>query len=333
MEKWSAESLLPAIDILSLAKPENHGNATAVVEYKITGLPSNVAIQNFVIGSKYIYVTQHDYNNRNNTLLSRCTITGIRDSEDNSIIAECKNGDYMTLKDFGHGESLAMSTYNNSTYFYVGAAVNKTKNTDERWSKQIARIKYVSKTTLNNSDASKIRYLNYANTNLTSVGTVNRVACAASSSQFIIRTQVTSGKVQYSIYELSAINKAFDEADGRTDKTVSFKGNTTLKKACTKSFVQSSNANNLVYPNGSFQGIDLTNGGNIYLAGGGYNDAFNRVAKMSSSGKYIFRWNITEIGQKNNEIEGIKSKNTKIFFAMKSESTKNDKRIFSATVK
>ena len=280
MEKWSAESLLPAIDILSLAKPENHGNAAAVVEYKITGLPSNVAIQNFVIGSKYIYVTQHDYNNRNNTLLSRCTITGIRDSEDNSIIAECKNGDYMTLKDFGHGESLAMSTYNNSTYFYVGAAVNKTKNTDERWSKQIARIKYVSKTTLN-----------YANTNLTSVGTVNRVACAASSSQFIIRTQVTSGKVQYSIYELSAINKAFDEADGRTDKTVSFKGNTTLKKACTKSFVHSSNANNLVYPNGSFQGMDLTNGGNIYLAGGGYNDAFNRLAKMSSCRKYISRWN------------------------------------------
>ena len=61
--------LLPAIDILSLAKPENHGNATAVVEYKITGLPSNVAIQNFVIGSKYIYVTQHA---GNNTLLSRC---------------------------------------------------------------------------------------------------------------------------------------------------------------------------------------------------------------------------------------------------------------------
>lgn len=87
LEKWSAESLLPAIDILSLAKPENHGNAAAVVEYKITGLPSNVAIQNFVIGSKYIYVTQHDYNNRNDTLLSRCTITGIRDSEDNSIIA------------------------------------------------------------------------------------------------------------------------------------------------------------------------------------------------------------------------------------------------------
>ena len=117
------------------------------------------------------------------------------------------------------------------------------------------------------------------------------------------------------------------------EQTISFKGNTTLKKACTKSFVQSSNANNLVYPNGSFQGMDLTNGGNIYLAGGGYNDAFNRVAKMSSSGKYIFRWNITEIGQKNNEIEGIKSKNTKIFFAMKSENTKNDKRIFSATVK
>ena len=101
----------------------------------------------------------------------------------------------------------------------MGAAVNKTKNTDERWSKQIARIKYVSKTTLNNSDASKIRYLNYANTNLTSVGTVNRVACAASSSQFIIRTQVTSGKVQYSIYELSAINKAFDEAGINYEKT------------------------------------------------------------------------------------------------------------------
>lgn len=118
LEKWSAESLLPAIDILSLAKPENHGNAAAVVEYKITGLPSNVAIQNFAVGSTYIYITQHA---GNNTLLSRCTITGTKSSDDNSIIAECKNGDYMTLEDFGHGESLAMATYNNTTYFYVGA--------------------------------------------------------------------------------------------------------------------------------------------------------------------------------------------------------------------
>lgn len=84
--------------------------------------------KNFVIGSKYIYVTQHDYNNRNDTLLSRCTITGIRDSEDNSIIAECKNGDYMTLEDFGHGESLAMATYNNSTYFYVEQQLMKPKS-------------------------------------------------------------------------------------------------------------------------------------------------------------------------------------------------------------
>lgn len=330
LEKWSAESLLPAIDILSLAKPENHGNATAVVEYKITGLPSNVAIQNFAVGSTYIYITQHS---GNNTLLSRCTITGTKSSDDNSIIAECKNGDYMTLEDFGHGESLAMATYNNTTYFYVGAEVNKTTDTSYQWSKQIARIKYASKTTLNNKNASKIRYLNYANTNLKSVGTVNRVACAASSSQFIIRTQVTSGKVQYSIYEINAINKAFDEADGRTDKTVSFKGNTTLKKACTKSFVQSSDANNLVYPNGSFQGMDLTNGGNIYLAGGDAQNTYNRVAKMNSSGTYKYRWDITGLGQKGNEIEGIKSKNTIVLFAMKSDNSKYDKKIFSATVK
>ena len=330
LEKWSAESLLPAIDILSLANPEDSGSTKATAEYKITGLPSNVAIQNFAVGSKYIYITQHS---GNNTLLSRCTITGTKSSDDNSIIAECKNGDYMTLEDFGHGESLAMATYNNTTYFYVGAEVNKTTDTSYQWSKQIARIKYASKTTLNNKNASKIRYLNYANTNLKSVGTVNRVACAASSSQFIIRTQVTSGKVQYSIYEINAINKAFDEADGRTDKTVSFKGNTTLKKACTKSFVQSSDANNLVYPNGSFQGMDLTNGGNIYLAGGDAQNTYNRVAKMNSSGTYKYRWDITGLGQKGNEIEGIKSKNTIVLFAMKSDNSKYDKKIFSATVK
>ena len=78
------------------------------------------------------------------------------------------------------GKVFAMATYNNTTYFYVGAEVNKTTDTSYQWSKQIARIKYASKTTLNNRNASKIRYLNYANTNLTSVGTVNRVACAAS---------------------------------------------------------------------------------------------------------------------------------------------------------
>lgn len=323
LQSWSAESLLPSIGILSLATPQGSGTATATAEYTISGLTGN-AIQNFAIGSSYIYVTQH---NGTDTRLSRCTIT-TSTAADGSIIATYK--DSMTLKNFGHGESLAMSTYNGKTYLYVGAECNTSSS--DNWSKQIARIQYSAGTTLTSANASRISHLNRANSSGSSVGTVWRSACAISSTQVVFRTQVESGKVQYSFFPLSAINSAFDTADGKSNREVSFYNNTALQQKCTNSFVQSSDNNNLVSPNGSFQGMDLTNGGNIFLAGGVYTDVYNRVAKMSSTGAYKYRWDIIGLGQYNNEIEGIKSRNTKVLFAMRSTRTNYDKKIFSAPI-
>lgn len=323
LQDWSNESLLPVIDLLSLATPQDSGTAKATVEYTISGVEGNT-IQNFAIGSSYIYVTQH---NGTDTRLSRCTITSSTDT-DGSIIATYK--DSMILKNFGHGETLAMTTYNGATYFYVGAECNTSSDSD--WSKQIARIKYSAGTTLESDNASRISHLNRANSSGTSVGTVWRSACAISSTQVVFRTQVESGKVQYSFFPLSAINDAFDTADGKSSKEVSFYGNETLQKKCTKSFVQSTEDDNLVSPNGSFQGMDLTNGGNIYIAGGGYTDKYNRVAKMSSTGSYKYRWDITGLGQYNNEIEGVKARNTKVLFAIRSQNSNYNKKIFSAPV-
>lgn len=327
LQTWTLETLLPSASILSLATPNDSGETSATKLYTITGLPSDNAIQNFAIGSTYIYVTQHS---GTDTYLSRCTITTEKD-DDGAIIVEYK--DRMTLKEFGHGESLAMGTYNSKTYLYVGAAYNSEATTNNYyWSKQIARITYSAGTTLYSDNASRIRHLNRANEDGTSIGNVWRSAVAISSSQVVFRTQMESGKVQYSFFPLSVINEAFDEADANSTKVVSFYGNTALQKECTNSFVQSTDNNNLVSPNGSFQGLDLTNAGNIYLVGGQFEDDYSRIAKMSSTGVYKYRWDVKGLGIGNNEIEGVKSRNTYVLFAMNSKNTNYDNAIFSAPV-
>ena len=118
-EQWISESLLPTASMLSLATPgaNKTGNTKAELIYTVTGLKYSSAIQNFSITGSYIYITQFD--NSNSTILSRCKITGTKSAQ---------YMDHMFLSGFGHGESLALSNYNNKTYFYLGA-VNNSKAT------------------------------------------------------------------------------------------------------------------------------------------------------------------------------------------------------------
>lgn len=83
----------------------NHNvKATATLRYKIQNLPSKNAIQKTYIGSTYIYVIQRV---GANSLLSRCTING--------NLATRK--DYMTLKNFGHGQTLEWFEHKSKPYF------------------------------------------------------------------------------------------------------------------------------------------------------------------------------------------------------------------------
>ncbi len=331
-EQWISESLLPTASMLSLATPgaNKTGNTKAELIYTVTGLKYSSAIQNFSITGSYIYITQFD--NSNSTILSRCKITGTKSAQ---------YMDHMFLSGFGHGESLALSNYNNKTYFYLGA-VNNSKATYKengvtkypQWSKQIARIQYQAGKTLKSSDVPRFSYLNRANPSGVSRGNVWRSACAVTSKQIVFRTQFENGNIQYSFFPISKMNAVLSEAENKSNKEVSFSNNTTLQKMCTNSIIQKDANNNIVMPNGNFQGMDLSEVGNVYLTGGSSKNTYNRIARMGSDGTYKFRWDVTGLGQYTTEIEGIKCRGNDVVFALEPIPSKitSTKKIYKAPV-
>ncbi len=140
----------------------------------------------------------------------------------------------------------------------------------------------------------------------------------------------------YSIvfFPISKMNAVLSEAENKSNKEVSFSNNTTLQKMCTNSIIQKDANNNIVMPNGNFQGMDLSEVGNVYLTGGSSKNTYNRIARMGSDGTYKFRWDVTGLGQYTTEIEGIKCRGNDVVFALEPIPSKitSTKKIYKAPV-
>lgn len=273
--------------------------------YQINNLPSTRAIQNFYVGSQYVYVTQHMGNG--NVRISRCTITG-------SGTATYK--DYMTLTGVGHGATLERYTYNNKEYFLITAKSNETINGDGNtvyYSLQVGRIEYKANTTLDNLKIARFCNLNYANKANTRFADVERVnaAITTSADKILLWVRSSSNSIQYSVYNFNTFNSELDKVEGN-NYLAYFSNNTTMKNSCEYSVVQTSS--NCVLPNGSFQGIDIANLGNtgkhaVYIASGNQNNGKELVVArvrydVGSSLTYMDNVGIALSGG-NNEIEGI----------------------------
>jgi hypothetical protein len=251
--------------------------------YSITGLPSSNAVQNFFIGSTYIYLTQKT--SSGTVYLSRC----------NKSTGACL--DYMTLNDFGHGESLEVCPYNGINYIYITA--KSYVSGDDIWSTQISRFQYSAGSTLAYTAVPRIGYMNYANTNKTNFGTVKRFNFALSTDEsvFIFRVQNTSNNIQFATYSFTDVNSLLDSVGADTANAASIASINTL----TNSFSQSPNATNS--PNGSFQGLELSSYDNIFTAGGLTTDPYPIITKMNSTGALVTTYNIPSWGGR--EIEGL----------------------------
>lgn len=253
--------------------------------YTLTGLPKTYAVQNFYIGSTYIYATQK--NSSGDVYLSRCLkSTGV-----------CL--DYMTLNDFGHGESLEVQQYNGKEYIYITAKAYYDSANDVYWSTQIGRLQYSAGATISSPEIPRIGYMNYANTNKTNFGTVKRFNFALSTdgSYFIFRVQNTSNNIQFAAYSFSAVNSLFDTIGTSTTNAATIADINTYYN----SFSQSKNATNS--PNGSFQGLELSSYDNIFTSGGIESDPYPLITKMSSTGTLKLTLSIPSWAGR--EIEGL----------------------------
>lgn len=282
------------------ATPSRTVSAKATLGYTIKGLPLARAIQNFYIGSTYIYVTQRV---DSTTYLSRLKING----------KEANYVDRMTLKNCGHGETLDYYTYNGEGYFYIGCKADTS--TDYDWSLQIARIQYQAGKTYNYTQLERFTYMNYASKSSSRLGTTYRVSCAVKGENTIFRIQTKEGTVVYSCYNTTKLNKLLDK-----DSSVQM-NTSSSRKACLWSIKQQGSA--IIRPNSSFQGIDFSSESRIYLAGGGDGDT-PQIARMNRSSKYLKLVKISNVGKK--EIEGVQCKDGKIYFAIVTDTSSNAKK-------
>ena len=219
----------------------------------------------------------------------------------------------MTFNNCGHGQSLDFYTYGGKEYLLMGCKAETA--TTYNWSLQMARFQYEAGKTYDYTDLNRLSYMNYANKNISRLGTTYRVAGAASSGYLIFRIQTEEGTVTYSAYSNSKLNALLDASESVRMDTAE------AKAACSFSFTQS--GSNIIRPNSSFQGIDISSTKSIYLTGGADGDT-PQIARMNSSGSYLKLIKVTNVG--NLEIEGVQCKNGNVYFVIVPSTVAADKK-------
>ena len=273
--------LLGLVGGVFAVSPASTSSVSATLAYTLKGLPLGRAIQNFYVGATYIYITQRV---DATTYVSRLKING--------DVANYM--DRMTMNNCGHGQSLDFYSYNGKEYLLMGCKSDTPADSTYNWSLQMARFRYEAGKTYDYTELNRLSYMNYANKSASRLGTTYRVAGAANSSYMIFRIQTKEGSVTYSAYDLVKLNKLMDTSESiRMDSA-------DAKAACSFSFTQSGSSN-IIRPNGSFQGIDISSKNSIYLSGGADGDT-PQIAMTNSSGSYKKLVKVTNVG--NLEIEG-----------------------------
>jgi hypothetical protein len=277
-------SVIPAF----AATPQQTKNASATLAYNLVGLNHVGGVNQFHIGTTYIYITQKSLGT---THISRLLMSG-----NNATYV-----DEMTITNAGHGETLNMYNYNGVDYLYIGSKANTVN--DYRWSLQIARVQYTPGATYDYTDLHRFTYMNYANQNGTSLGTNYRVAAGGNSSYTLFRIQTEEGSITWSIYDTVKLNQLLDN-------NVQVAMNSTgAKAAWVKGFTQT--GSNKVRPNDSFQGVDMIGQSAIYTSGG-LEGQTPGIAYMTNTGVYKTLVNITNVGT--HEIEGMATRDNNVYF-------------------
>lgn len=306
-----------AVDTVN-ATANNTANASATLQYTLKNLPSTNVIQKFYIGSTYIYVVQKV---GNNSIISRC----LMDTATKTATRESK----MTLKGFGHTQTLEWFEHNGQAYFWVGC--KKNDDYDRLWAMQIGRIKYEAGAVIESyTDIVRFSNLNCVNKKASAYGYVKRAEAALSSdrSTMAIWMMNTSGNVQISWYNTTTLNSVLDAKENASSKHVSFEGNTTLKNACQGSFTQT--AGNTTMPNGSCQGIEFSDGNALYMIGGSKGEKPKISKIICYNGRYTYTSLVTISNSIFNgtqtEPEGIQLKGDYVYFGIADHADKDTKQ-------
>lgn len=229
----------------------------AVAKYRLYDLPVDRAVQQFALlrndDGLYIFAVQRV---NSTTYLSRLLVGN--DGVSARVI------DSVMLDGYGHGESFDLAVIDGNAYLYVASGANSIVS--YAWATTVTRLRYDEGRITDERVISGFQYASATGKILHSDATPYRINFALDTDSdmlvFYIRTDKNkTGKNGYSFltaYRLSEINAMLDNRDiSLADATGAFLGTTGAKTV-----------SDICY-NSSFQGLEVDDGGNIYVVGGG----------------------------------------------------------------
>lgn len=305
-----------------LASPGGNCSTPGTHYFTLKSLPLGTAVQDFAISGDYIYATQRVSSTSGDIYISRCRIDW-----STGVPYNATHDSHMIITNAGYGESLDIFTYGGTTYLLTGLYA-QNNGTNDRWSLQIGRLAYKAGATYAHSQIHRFKSLQYSglradeskyafNTLAKLNGDIDRVNACVGDTYTVFRIQMSvlrSGEkkcgIFYAYFDTNALfgliasSESYDFDNGNTSATAH-------RNAHIDTFYQCEENVNLVLPNYGFQGMEATDGKNIYVAGGNDGEA-PKIARMNGS-TYANLCSITGIG--NTEIQGLHYQDHHLYFA------------------
>lgn len=292
----------------------------ATLEYTITD-SSNLGIKEYVIqkayvASKYIYALQRrGINDR----LYRCLI----DAENKTANAI----DFMTLNEFGHGQTLEQFQHTNGDYYFWIITNGVADTTSFHWGHQIARIQYQAGVTIERyTDVTRLAQISSANYKREPFAKLYRVDAALSSStgRLAIMAMNSKYKTQFSCYQTDRLNELLDDAQNG-NKIVDLASMESGKEVSIKPYLISA----YTYPHGdirsampyrSIQGLELSDGVNgrnnsLYFSSGQLTDDYPAIMKTTwrMGGSKTVKLTNKELKGSKIETQGVQLKGSNVY--------------------
>jgi hypothetical protein len=254
--------------------------------YELVGLPHRNVVQNFFVGTSYVYALQL-HKNRNSTgynaYITRARRPGLDMSTKYTI--DFTGCPVITMNNFGHGQTLDYFEGNDGTPYLLIATKANPDYSDEHWDIQIARLNFNSaryNSPLNgNTSVTRLAHIKEA---LEMKNDLKRVGAAVSTNHttLLIGGIDSEGNGVFAKYKIDTINSAMDEAANGN-------GVTRLDYIGYDSRFEVPNIMNGLLPQKSIQGFELDNAGNVYVSSGTpnyYNP--DDASKIPSVNKFIW---------------------------------------------
>ncbi|MGF7437887.1 helveticin J family class III bacteriocin [Lentilactobacillus senioris] len=233
----------------------------AYLAFTIEGLPVASAVKKVYVATNNLYILQ---NVDDKSYISRAPIEPFAEKAQTVTVA-----DHMIIGDTGNTQSLDYFPHNGKSYFLMGIKPNALN-----WSTQVGRIEYeAGKEITNNTEITRIAAIHKAQSNGESIGDLLRSESAVSSShkEILILAMNDDGTGNNTLsvftrYDLEALNKVLDEIEASGTNYISA-ADTRVKATAISTKKVSGNLYNLT-KNHSIQGMDLSDGGSVYLSSG-----------------------------------------------------------------